>query len=82
MFKPVDSWVGKHDRACPGMSGFTSLIMLSLNECKKYIGNELSDEKIIEVRDVLYSFAEDVLDKHLFSGSVHKNSGHEKDQKQ
>lgn len=50
--------------------------MLSLEECKKYIGDDLSDEKIIEIRDVLYSFAESALDKHLFGGSV-PVSGHE-----
>mgnify|MGYP006268359017 CR=1 FL=1 len=80
MYKPVDSWVGQHDRACPGMSGLSQLTMLSLEECKKYVGDDLSDEKIIELRDVLYSFAESALDKHLFGGSV-PVSGHEKDHK-
>ena len=77
MFKPVDSWVGQHDRACPGMSGLKSLIMLSLDKCKDHTGDEFSDERIIEVRDAIYSLAENVLDKHLFKGSV-SLSGHEK----
>lgn len=51
--------------------------MLTLDECKKYLGNELSDEAIVAVRDAIYSLAEDALDKHLFSGSVSVN-GHEK----
>ena len=37
----------------------------------------MTDEKVEELRDALYSFAEDVLDKHLFNGSV-PVSGHEK----
>lgn len=52
--------------------------MLSLDECKKYIGNELSDESIVAIRDAIYSLAEVALDKHLFGGSVSVN-GHEKD---
>jgi len=55
--------------------------MLSIEECKKHLKDvDLTDEKIGEIRDVLYSFAEDVLDKHLFSGSVSLN-GHEKEDK-
>ncbi len=53
--------------------------MLSLDQCKKYIGNELSDETIIAVRDAIYSIAENALDKHLFGGSVSVN-GHEKEE--
>jgi hypothetical protein len=53
--------------------------MLSLDECKKYLGNELSDETIVAVRDAIYSLAEDALDKHLFGGSVSVN-GHEKEE--
>jgi len=45
--------------------------MLSIEECKEYLkDSELTDEKIREIRGVLYGFAEGVLDKHLFSGSV------------
>lgn len=53
--------------------------MLTLDECKKYLGNELSDEDIVAVRDAIYSLAEDALDKHLFGGSV-SISGHEKEE--
>lgn len=44
-------------------------IMLSLEDCREYLP-DVPDERVIEIRDLLYSFAEDVLDKHLFSGSV------------
>jgi hypothetical protein len=43
--------------------------MLSLEKCRQYLPDE-PDERIVAIRDLLYSFAEDALDKHLFSGSV------------
>ena len=45
--------------------------MLSIEECRQHLNDdELTDKKIEEIRDVLYSFAESALDKHLFRGSV------------
>lgn len=70
-----------------GSSGCTCLTevgqMLSIEECKKHLKDvELTDEKIGEIRDVLYSFAESALDKHLFSGSVSvQDNGEEKTSK-
>jgi hypothetical protein len=53
--------------------------MLSLDECKKYAGQDLPDDYVIAIRDAIYSFGEDALDKHLFGGSVSIN-GHEKEE--
>ncbi|MCA9356808.1 hypothetical protein H6784_04880 [Candidatus Nomurabacteria bacterium] len=54
--------------------------MLSIEECRQHLNDpELTDEKVEEIRDVLYSFAESALDKHLFSGSVSlQDNGEEK----
>jgi len=40
--------------------------MLSIEECRQHLkGLELSDEQIEQLRDVLYSIIEQVLDKEL-----------------
>lgn len=53
------------------------IMTLSIEESKKYLGEiELSDERIEEIRDLIYSFCESALDKHFFSGSVVTNSNH------
>ncbi len=54
--------------------------MLSLEECKVYLGSDWSDDRLEAVRDAIYNLAENTLDKHLFGGSVSIN-GHEKENK-
>jgi len=39
--------------------------MLSINECKKYLRGNLSDEEIQKMIDVLYQMANLLVDKHL-----------------
>ncbi len=39
--------------------------MLTLQECRKYTGSELTDEKLEEVRNVLYVFANKLVDDFL-----------------
>ena len=45
--------------------------MISIEECKKHIGNtDLTDEQIEKVRELLYAFVEHTLDLKNNSGSV------------
>lgn len=45
--------------------------MITIEECKKYIGNlNLTDKQIEEVRDLLYAFVEQSLDYVVNSGIV------------
>lgn len=45
--------------------------MISIEECKKYIGNlNLTDKQIEEVIDLLYSFIEQALDYSINSSIV------------
>lgn len=39
--------------------------MLSVEECKKYLGNNVPDERIEVVRDALYMLIGQVLDAYL-----------------
>lgn len=39
--------------------------MLTLQECRKYTGSELTDEKLEAVRDALYVFAHKVVEDWL-----------------
>ena len=39
--------------------------MLTLQECRKYTGSELTDEKLEEVRDALYVFAHKIMEDWL-----------------
>lgn len=44
--------------------------MITLEECKKYIGNlNLTDEQIEEVRGLLYAFVEKAMDFAVESGT-------------
>ena len=39
--------------------------MLSVQECKKYLGNlDLTDEQVAEIRDSLYFVVTNILDNH------------------
>lgn len=41
--------------------------MLSIEECKKHIGNKLSDEQIENLRDALYTLVENIVDEYIAS---------------
>ncbi len=41
---------------------------ISIKECRKIlgdIGNSLSDEQVVELRSLLYSISENIINKHL-----------------
>tara|TARA_B100000745_G_C20154676_1_gene395668 strand:+ start:2907 stop:3032 length:126 start_codon:yes stop_codon:yes gene_type:complete len=39
--------------------------MLSIEECRKYLGDDLSDKQVEELRDALYTLIDKVLDEHF-----------------
>ncbi|MCX6735799.1 MAG: hypothetical protein NTZ13_01825 [Candidatus Parcubacteria bacterium] len=42
---------------------------LTIENCRKLLGDEdLIDERVVEIRDALYSIAESVFDKHKNTG--------------
>ncbi len=44
--------------------------MISINRCKEILESpDLSDEQIIEVRDILYAVAEQFFDAHQFGNT-------------
>lgn len=53
--------------------------MLSVKECKKYIGKNISDKKVEIIRNTLYSLTENALDKSLFRGIVPLESNEQED---
>ena len=44
--------------------------MLSTEECKKLLGNRLTDEQTENLREVLYTLVENVLDEYISSGAT------------
>ena len=44
-----------------------TIIMISIEECKKHIGNNLSEEQIESLREALYVLVENVLDEYILS---------------
>jgi|AntAceMinimDraft_16_1070373.scaffolds.fasta_scaffold02359_9 hypothetical protein len=39
--------------------------MLSVEECKRVLGSNFSDEEVIEMRDTLYQFANILIQKYI-----------------
>lgn len=39
--------------------------MLSIEECKKYLGKHLTDKQIQNLRDALYVLIENVIDEYI-----------------
>jgi hypothetical protein len=76
----IDELYSRFSHACPFSVGRVEWLKLaqqkqgmslSIEECKKYIGNlNLTDKQIEEVRDILYAFIEQALDYSIDSGIV------------
>lgn len=41
--------------------------MISIEECKKYLGNDLDENQVKDLRDALYAFVECIVDDYINS---------------
>lgn len=39
--------------------------MLSLDQCRKYVGNQISDKQLEQFRNALYKFVDPIVDRYL-----------------
>lgn len=54
---------GTTGSACHRIAGCSN--MISIQECRKHVGEQLTDEQVVAVRDALYPLVEGVLDRFL-----------------